>query len=418
MASPSFIELPDDIQVNIFSFLNPCEISAVACTSRRFSPLPGSPLLWLAMCDRRWGQFTSPASWGRSCTPRRLYRALDQWENLIGFWRRIGHGHGSGGADATCHPLLFFQWNSDCITGSLVSPCSEPGSYNVVKSPFLWLGMSQDGDMVSYRQLQDELGLEAGPGSDPVEATVSFVGPNHLVIEPNGGFRSGDEAMEVIMGIESSSPPDQATLQMYQYFANRTSPCGEKGVRRQRRRERERRKSGLVTEHFVRITHYCPTPTRPLQGLWKGICENRSLEFYLVAYDDIGGITCRRVGEPGTQFSGYSPLFWTPNADFIEPPFSKEEYKIYTSREHLRGDSFLLEARLVSRILCINSSYDLVIPDLTGAPGGNLRNVEGRVWEYDDGTFGFGFLRNDHIVDLKHVALDGQLLDSVGKSRM
>lgn len=69
-------------------------------------------------------------------------------------------------------------------------------------------------------------------------------------------------------------------------------------------------------------------------------------------------------------------------------------------------------------MLFINSSYDLVIPDLAGGSGGNLRNVEGRVWEYDDGTFGFGFLRNDFIIDLKHIALNGQLLDSVAASRM
>ena len=55
---------------------------------------------------------------------------------------------------------------------------------------------------------------------------------------------------------------------------------------------------------------------------------------------------------------------------------------------------------------------------MAGGSGGNLRNVEGRVWEYDDGTFGFGFLRNDFIIDLKHIALNGQLLDSVSTSRM
>lgn len=210
MATPSFTELPDDIQVNILSFLTPSEISAVACTSHRFSPLPGLPSLWHAMCDRRWGQFTSPASWGPNCTSRRLYRALNQWENLIGFWRRIGHGYGSAtGAHATCHPLLFFKWNSNCITGSQVSPCTEPGSYGVVKSPFVWLGTSPDGEMVSYSQLEEDLELEVGPGSDLVPVSVSFMGPNHLVVEPNRGFRSGDEDMEVAMGIESGSPPDR-----------------------------------------------------------------------------------------------------------------------------------------------------------------------------------------------------------------
>jgi hypothetical protein len=88
-------------------------------------------------------------------------------------------------------------------------PCAEPDSYNVVKSPFLWLGMSLDGEIVSYRQQEEELMSEVRPGSDPVPVSVSFVGPNHLVVEPDGGFRSGDEDMEVALGIVSGSPPDR-----------------------------------------------------------------------------------------------------------------------------------------------------------------------------------------------------------------
>lgn len=63
--------------------------------------------------------------------------------------------------------------------------------------------------MVSYRQQEEELHSEASPGSDPIPVSVSFVGPNHLVVEPNAGFRSGDEDMEVALGIESGSPPDR-----------------------------------------------------------------------------------------------------------------------------------------------------------------------------------------------------------------
>lgn len=79
----------------------------------------------------------------------------------------------------------------------------------MVKSPFVWLGISPDGEMVSYRQPEENLESEVGPGSDLVPVSVSFVGPNHLVVEPNGGFRSGDEDIEVAVGIESGSPPDR-----------------------------------------------------------------------------------------------------------------------------------------------------------------------------------------------------------------
>lgn len=139
------------------------------------------------------------------------------------------------------------------------------------------------------------------------------------------------------------------------------------------------------------------------------------LEFYLVSYDDIGGITCRRVGKAGEQFSGYSPVFWTSNTTFLESPFPSEEQDLYTDREHIRPvnrDRRNSANGVVSRILCINSSYDLVIPGLSASSGDPI-NVEGRIWEYDDGTFGFGFLRNNHIIGLKHIAVNGFLLDIV-----
>lgn len=139
------------------------------------------------------------------------------------------------------------------------------------------------------------------------------------------------------------------------------------------------------------------------------------LEFYLVSYDDIGGITCRRVREAEEQFSGYSPVFWTSNTTFLESPFPSEEQDLYANREHIRPvntDRRNSASGVVSCILCINSSYDLVIPGLS-ASSGDPRNVEGRIWEYDDGTFGFGFLRNNYIIDLKNIAVNGFLLDIV-----
>lgn len=141
------------------------------------------------------------------------------------------------------------------------------------------------------------------------------------------------------------------------------------------------------------------------------------LDFFLVAYDDVGGMSCRRVGEMGSQFSCYSPVFWTSNTAFIEPPFPQDEQDIYISRRHIRSvasSQCNIESEVVSRILCINSSYDLVILDLSG-DSGSFRNVEGRIWEYEDKTFGFGFLRNNFIIDLKPIAMDGRILDTVNK---
>lgn len=288
--------------------------------------------------------------------------------------------------------------------GSRVSPSNECGSYGVIKKPFLWLGMSKTGEPVSFLS-----GSDPEADSELVPVNVSFMGANHVVVDESGGglcLESREEDLRV-----SGSPPDEMTFEIYQYFANRTSPGGDKGLRKQRRKKVGRMR--WDAEHFVKIENCCPTPARPLQGLWKGLCESMLLDFYLVTHDDIGGITCRRVGNWREPFFGYSPVFWTSNTTFHSSPFSKEEEDLYRTREHLSPNHCNIEKDNVSRILCINSSYELVLPmpDLTGA--GDPRNVEGRIWEYGNGTFGFGFLRDKFIVDLKHIALNGVLLDAV-----
>lgn len=144
-----------------------------------------------------------------------------------------------------------------------------------------------------------------------------------------------------------------------------------------------------------------------------------NLAFYLVAYDDIGGLACRRVWNPPERFANYAPVFWTSNATSIESPFSSEEEYLYDSRIHLRPDNEFHEQfplteneEVVHRILPISSSYDLVIPDLAGTI--NPRSAEGRIWQYRNGTFGFGFFRDNFITDMKHIAYDNCILDIVG----
>ncbi|WOK92362.1 hypothetical protein Cni_G01053 [Canna indica] len=452
MASPppalamSFSDFPEDVQLNILSFLSPSEVSAFACTSRRFASIcgaaaPDSPL-WLAMCERRWGSCTLPRTWSSSASVAaagrapfaRLYKALDRWEHLIGFWRRIGHG-----VPGTPH-IVFFEWGPSYIVGSRVSPSPDGAGngYGVLKVPFIWLGLSPHGEPISFlhpgcrfESAVDLLGsasdssISSSGFSDPymVPVAVSFMGSNHFVVEENRSYYPDSKAddsngvPEEVLGTEGTSPPDRLMSEIYQYLANRTSPGGDKAMRRQRKKEKERlaRRQRWDAEHFVKINNYHPTPERPLQGLWKGISEDMVLEFYLVSYDDVGGITCRRVGEAGEQFSGYSPVFWTSNTTFLESPFPREEQNLYGSREHIHSVSSnwrTIRSEVVSRILCINSSYDLVIPSMSGSSG-DPRNVEGRIWEYEDGTFGFGFLRNNYVIDLKHITLNGSLLDIV-----
>lgn len=236
--------------------------------------------------------------------------------------------------------------------------------------------------------------------------SVSFMGEKHMVVQESGCGGSED----VELGFEVPKEQEVA-YEAYKYFANQTSPGKEKGLRKQRRRRSEKRKL-WEAEHFVKIVNSYPTHERPLQGLWKGICENKNLDFFLVGYDDIGGIACRRVGDSGEPFSGYCPVFWTSDTTFINPPFSKEEQDIYNSRHHISQNHSDIEKGTVSRMLYINSSYDLVLPNMPNSSA-IPRNAEGRIWEYEDGTFGFGFLRDSFIIDLKHIASNGCLLDTV-----
>ncbi|KVH98690.1 F-box protein At3g12350 [Cynara cardunculus var. scolymus] len=404
-------EFPEDVQLCILSFLTPSEISSFACTSKRFLSLCRSDSkLWFSMCDRRWGSKTQIKKWGSGkITFKHLYKTLHDYENLIGFWRLSSIQSQVRVISNQPPTLVFFEWGPSFITGSRVSP-SNTGTYNVVKTPFLWMGISPKGEIVNFLE-------PTSHSNELVSVDVNHMGEFHIVIEQRGlSFGNANVINEEMLGLESGSPPDRLTSEMYRYFANKTSPGGERerAWRRQRRREREKHKK-WEAEHFVKIINYSPTTLRPLQGLWKGICEEANLDFYLVVYDDIGGIACRRIGDSCKPFSSYAPVFWTSNNTFFESPFSSEEEHIYDTREHLLPAGHLLcsEKEDVARIMYINSSYDLVLPGLASPTTVNPHQVEGRIWQYGDGTFGFGFLRDNHIIDLKHIAVDGCLLDAI-----
>ncbi|KAF8410237.1 hypothetical protein HHK36_002760 [Tetracentron sinense] len=449
----TFADFPEDVQLCILSFLKPSDIVSFSCTSKRFVSLcQCDSKLWFSLCDKKWSSKTQIRKWGNGKIGfKLLYKTLNEWENLIGFWRRIGQGN----VVISTSPLVFFEWGPCFVTGSRVLP-SKTGTYRVIKTPFLWMGLSPSGDPVNFldpdcrfESPEDfvraaELGVS---DCDLVPINIGFTGKSHVVVEENRSFASpyspeqinkglrrssssvnvgGDDSgiLEDVAGEESPSSgslPERLMSEIYQYFANRTSPSGDRASRRQRKKEKERQgRRKWEPEHFVKVVNCVPTPSRPLQGLWKGICDDMNLDFFLVTYDAIGGITCRRVGDPSEPFSGHSPVFWKSNTTFIESPFSAEEEYLYDSRIHLRplasvdpihGYPPFGDNEVVSRILYINSSYDLVNPDFTESSD-NSRHVGGRVWQYANGTFGFGFLRNSFIIDLKHIALNGCLLDT------
>ncbi|KAK7310775.1 hypothetical protein RJT34_08492 [Clitoria ternatea] len=440
-SSISFSDFPEDVQLCILSFLGPTEIATFACTSKRFASLcANDSKLWFTMCHRRWGSKTLITKWGKGKIPYTLlYNTLHHWENLLGFWRRSGPGTPS---------LLFFHWGPSFLSASRVSP-SKSRSYDVALTPFLSMTLSEEGHVVSFldpdgRADFGEFFSEVVENEgELVPVSVSFMGKRHLVVEENLFGRSSSSGGEECAGVgedESGSPgslPDQLLMsEIYQHFANRRSPGSDRS-RRQRRKEKERlARRKWEPQHFVKVVNCSPTPSRPLQGLWKGICDDMSLGFYLVAYDDIGGIVCRQIGDPPERSSGYTPVFWTTDATFLESPFSLEEESLYDSRIHLQPDNgiheqfalsdddvvvngiqqFQLSDNVVNRILHISSSYDLVVPDLAGSGTMNPRTAEGRIWQYQNGTFGFGFLRDNFAIDMKHIVHNGCIVDTVNSS--
>lgn len=433
----SFSDFPEDVQLCILSFLHPSELAAFATTSKRFVTLcRDDQRLWFSMCDRRWGSQTQITKWGSGkISYKHLYRFLAEYENLIGFWRRCGD------ATASYPPLVFFEWGPFYLTGSRISPSKDQG-YGVIKKPFLWMSVTSDGEPLNYLDFSGKFPLTQGDivnseelgllENELIQVSVSFTDNCHLVVEENSllwgfnRFSSSENVKGEVREDIFGSPPDRLVHEIYQYFANRTSPSANGASRRQRRREKKQGKMRkLEPEHFVKIVNFSPKPSRPLQGLWKGICEDSSLYFYLVTYDDIGGIACRKVGgESSRPLTHHAPVFWTSSTTFIESPLSPKEDHIYNCRLHLRpavesdqsyDNSRSSDDKAVSRMLYINSSYDLVIPDLA-VNSINSQQVEGRIWQYENGTFGFGFLRDSYIIDLKHIAKNGRLLDTIDTS--
>ncbi|XP_038716113.1 F-box protein At3g12350 isoform X2 [Tripterygium wilfordii] len=292
----SFADFPEDVQLCVLSFLSPAEIANFACTSKQSVLICRSDSkLWYTLCDRRWGSQTQIRNWGNGqISYKLLYKTLDKWENLIGFWRRCGNSPATTTVESPS--LIFFEWGPSFLAGSRVSP-SRNGTYHVIKSPFLYLGISSEGQIVSFLDsdgCNGEISVNIASywqfgylDNNLIPVNVDFMGNSYFTVEENRNLtysspesnkncfkRSSsssnlrgeeEEAIEVQGGTPGSLPE---MSEMYQHLANRTRTGA---VRRQRRREKERQatRRRWETEHFVKVVECSPTLARPLQGLWK-----------------------------------------------------------------------------------------------------------------------------------------------------
>ncbi|KAM7511196.1 hypothetical protein LguiB_010071 [Lonicera macranthoides] len=152
----------------------------------------------------------------------------------------------------------------------------------------LWMSITASGEKVSFLdpecrlELNEDFGELGFSENELVPINVSFIGKCHVVVEENpsfgqfnspegkksgmrrissGGNMRGEEYGDVDDVIvpesgSSGSLPDRLMSDLYQYFANRTSPSGDRASRRQRRREKERQgRRKWEPEHFVKIVN-------------------------------------------------------------------------------------------------------------------------------------------------------------------
>jgi len=149
------------------------------------------------------------------------------------------------------------------------------------------MSLSEEGDLVTFLDPDGKPGVESGIQRELVAVDVSFMGKTHFVVEEKQfrGSVSDDCGDEVL---ESGSPPEKLTAEIYQHFANPRSPGGDRS-RRQRRREKERlARRKWEPQHFVKIANCSPTPERPLQGLWKVVlCSQLLLCSLVVSYHSL-----------------------------------------------------------------------------------------------------------------------------------
>ncbi|XP_073153014.1 F-box protein At3g12350-like [Henckelia pumila] len=442
----SFSDLPEDAQLRVLSFVSRPNLKAFACTSKKFSALcTNDDRLWLLKCTRRWGSRTQITKWGGGniISYKALFNLLKDYETLIRFWIYINESKEL--MPLSSPPLLLFEWCSFYITGYRVSP-SKDGGYGVIKTPFIWITATCDGEGLVYLDTsngtvsltEEDLLREDSEKLRTTELIIAEVDTQKynvlLTIGENQDFSDFRRQLSDAEEYENvyRSPPDELMTQIreavltntipedYEYYSSKKLNSRQ---RRRRRRAEEQMASALQweTSYFLQLhkryyNYSHSDPYQPLQGLWKGIGRNKSLNFYIVTYTIyMGEFSCKMAGSSVTSQITDGLVFSALMKPYIEPPFSSKERHMYDYRLHLRpaagyhDDQPDPTSSDVVRIYYANMGPESRPPEEIGQAGG-------RIWQYADGSFGFGSLKDHYIIHLKPMVLEDdthQLLDLI-----
>lgn len=280
----SFSDFPEDVQLCIISFLHQSELEAFATTSKKYFDLCNNDeRLWFLKCSRRWGSQTQIQNWGGGkISYRNLFRLLNQYQKLIGYW---GYNYISAGYSK----LVLFEWGPFYIIGNRVLPSQHRG-YDVIKKPFVWITATSDGQTLNYLDRNETLPLterdlfrqdsEKLLGTELILVDIDLSENRCLWLRENRQFSEFRKLVQAGNGREEyefvyKSPPEGLIAQIKEILASKASvrdiPLSKKERRteRQREREKQRRVCRWRSQRFQKITNHSPTPSRPLQGLWK-----------------------------------------------------------------------------------------------------------------------------------------------------
>ncbi|XP_075516880.1 F-box protein At3g12350-like [Primulina tabacum] len=427
----SFIDFPEDVQLCVISFLHQLELEAFASTSKKYFDLCNNDeRLWFLKCSHRWGSQTQIKNWGGGkISYRNLFRLLNQYENLIGCWiyDYISAGYSK---------LVLFEWGPFYITGNRVLPSQHRG-YDVIKKPFLWITATSDGQTLNFLDRDETLSLtekdlfredsEKLRGTELILVDIDLLDNRCLWLRENRQFSefrklvhagNGREEYEIVY----RSPPDGLMAQIKEILASKAGvgdiPLSKKERRTERQREREKQRDvrRWRSQRFQKLTNHSPTPSRQLQGLWKGIGPDKMLNLYLVSYGErFDSIYGEIVGNSSRFLIAHDSVFTSRASAFTESPISSEEEHTYSTRTHLRPIVISNQAEQDRSAAPFGDEYlDVLRMFYAISPLFSYHGFDdGRIWLYADGTFGFGFLGGNCIVDLKPLLKNGHLLDAI-----